>query len=155
MANRHLLRTIAMQSLFNWDFNNGENSLTQIIEQVLKEFAPKVEDTEFVYALAQGVAGKLPEIDRIIEQTAPEWPIAQITPVDRNVLRLGIYELMFLKDVPPKVAINEAVELGKRFGGDSSGKFVNGVLGTLYKKIAPEEASEHEKSKSEDSTEAT
>lgn len=142
MANRHLLRTIAMQSLFDWDFNNQETDLKQIIEQVLKEFAPKVEDTEFVYSLAQGVAGKISEIDHIIEETAPEWPLAQITPVDRNVLRIGIYELMFLKDVPPKVAINEAVELGKRFGGESSGKFVNGVLGTLYKKIAPEEANE-------------
>ena len=86
----------------------------------------------------------MPEIDKIITDTAPEWPLDQITVVDRNILRLGIYELMFAKEVPPKVAINEAVELGKAFGGESSGKFVNGVLGTLYKNL-PESQKEKEK----------
>ena len=86
----------------------------------------------------------LEEIDKIIEKTAPEWPIDQITIVDRNILRIGIFELMYSKQVPPKVAINEAVELGKTFGGSSSGKFVNGVLGTLYREMHPEEAKQEE-----------
>ena len=138
MANRHLARTIAMQSLFEWDFKERKEELKAIVENNLKEFASSLDDTAFVYELAEGAAGKLPEIDGIIAKTAPEWPIDQITLVDRSVLRLGIYELMFLKDVPPKVAINEAVELAKTYGGDSSSKFLNGVLGTLYKQLYPE-----------------
>ncbi len=140
MANRHLLRTVAMQSLFEWDFNQRQKSLQEVVEHALEEFAPGVDDPGFARSLAQGVEDNIDEIDKIIAETAPEWPIDQITVVDRNVLRVGIYELMFLKDVPPKVAINEAVEMGKVFGGESSGKFVNGVLGTLYKKLAPEDA---------------
>ncbi len=137
MANRHLLRTVAMQSLFEWDFNQRQKNLADIIDHSLREFAPGVEDADFARSLALGVADHIDDIDKIIVATAPEWPIEQITVVDRNVLRVGIYELMFLKDVPPKVAINEAVEMGKVFGGESSGKFVNGVLGTLYKNMAP------------------
>jgi transcription antitermination protein NusB len=137
MANRHLLRTVAMQALFEWDFNQRQRPLLEITDHALEEFAPGVADPDFARNLAQGVEQNIEEIDKIIVATAPEWPIEQITVVDRNVLRVGIYELMFLKDVPPKVAINEAVEMGKVFGGESSGKFVNGVLGTLYKKIAP------------------
>lgn len=139
MANRHLLRTVAMQSLFEWDFNNRAEDLTVIVDRLLNEFAGGAENPEFAKELAAGVEEQMDEIDKIIVETAPEWPINQITVVDRNVLRVGIYELMFLKDVPPKVAINEAVEMGKIFGGDSSGKFVNGVLGTLYKKMAPKD----------------
>lgn len=139
MSNRHLSRTIVMQSLFEWDFKDRKEDLTVIVDNNLKEFARDLGETDFVYELAKGVAGKLAEIDAIIAKTAPEWPIDQVSLVDRNVLRLGIYELMFLKNVPPKVAINEAVELAKTFGGESSGKFVNGVLGTLYKQIVPEE----------------
>lgn len=139
MANRHLLRTVAMQALFEWDFNHGQKDLKAIVDHALEEFAPGAEDPSFAWTLASGVEKNVAEIDKIIVETAPEWPLEQITAVDRNVLRVGIYELMFLKDVPPKVAINEAVEMGKVFGGESSGKFVNGVLGTLYKKIAPEE----------------
>ena len=142
MANRHLLRTVAMQSLFEWDFNQRQQKLADIVDHALAEFAPGVDDPAFAHALAGGVEQNIVEIDQIITETAPEWPIEQITVVDRNVLRVGIYELMFLKDVPPKVAINEAVEMGKIFGGESSGKFVNGVLGTLYKKLAPEETTE-------------
>ena len=130
-----------MQSLFEWDFNQRQKTLKDIVAHALGEFAPGVEDPAFALALAEGVEQNLSEIDKIIAETAPEWPIEQITVVDRNVLRVGIYELMFLKDVPPKVAINEAVEMGKVFGGESSGKFVNGVLGTLYKGIATEDKS--------------
>ena len=103
----------------------------------LKKFAPGIEDPKFIYDLVNSAIGKIPEIDKIIEKAAPQWPINQIAMVDRAVLRLGIYELLFgnRDEVPPKVAINEAIELGKTFGGDASGKFVNGVLGTIYREI--------------------
>lgn len=143
MANRHLLRTVAMQALFEWDFNQRQKPLGDIVDHALTEFATGVEQPDFARTLATGVEQNIDEIDKIIVDTAPEWPIDQITVVDRNVLRVGIYELMFLKDVPPKVAINEAVEMGKVFGGESSGKFVNGVLGTLYKKITPADEPEN------------
>lgn len=139
MANRHLSRTIAMQSLYEWDFNHRKTSLREIAEHNLAQFGPGLEDPAFVFDLISGVQDNLTEIDKIIVATAPEWPLDQITVVDRNILRLGIFELMFAKNVPPKVAINEAVELGKTFGGESSGKFVNGVLGTLYKDLPEEE----------------
>lgn len=139
MANRHLLRTIALQSLFEWDFHNRQGDLNEIIDRTVDEFAGGAEDNSFAHNLTAGVIKHIDDIDKIIVETAPEWPINQITIIDRNVLRLGIYELMFAKETPPKVAINEAVEMGKRFGGESSGKFVNGVLGTLYAKISPED----------------
>jgi N utilization substance protein B len=128
-----------MQSLFEWDFNNRQGDLHAITQDHINEFAGQTEDTAFIFELAEGVAKNLDAVDEIIVKHAPEWPINQIPPVDRNVLRLGVYELMFLKQVPPKVAINEAVELGKTFGGESSGKFVNGVLGALYKELGVEE----------------
>jgi transcription antitermination protein NusB len=139
MANRHLSRTIAMQSLFEWDFNGRKDKIKTIAEQHIKEFSSASEETEFIFELSEGVVKNLDAIDEIIVKNAPEWPIPQIPPVDRNVLRLGVFELIFLKKVPPKVAINEAVELGKTFGGESSGKFVNGVLGALYKELGLEE----------------
>ncbi|MBI2607932.1 MAG: transcription antitermination factor NusB [Candidatus Doudnabacteria bacterium] len=139
MANRHLSRTIAMQSLYEWDFNDRVKPLAEIAEYNIKQFGPGLEDPVFIFDLLKGVEDNLPKIDEIIVKTAPEWPLDQITVVDRNILRLGIYELMFAKSVPPKVVINEAVELGKTFGGESSGKFINGVLGTLYKDLPEEE----------------
>lgn len=139
MANRHLSRTVAMQSLYEWDFNNRTKPLLEITEFNLKQFAPGLEDPAFIFDLIKGVEKNLPQIDEIIMKTAPEWPLDQITIIDRSILRLSIYELLFAKEVPPKVAINEAVELGKAFGGESSGKFVNGVLGTLYKGLPEEE----------------
>ncbi len=139
MANRHLSRTVAMQSLYEWDFNDRSKSLLDITEYNVKQFAPGLDDPAFIFDLIKGVQEHLAEIDEIIKKTAPEWPLDQITVVDRNILRLGIYELNFTKQVPPKVAINEAVELGKAFGGESSGKFINGVLGTLYKQLPEEE----------------
>ena len=138
MANRHLARTIAMQSLYEWDFNGKKSNLKGIAEYNVSEQGPGMEDPDFIYNLLDGVETHLEEIDQKIIETAPEWPLDQITIIDRNILRLGIYELLFEKDVPPKVAINEAVELAKHFGGDSSGKFINGVLGTLYKKLFPD-----------------
>jgi transcription antitermination protein NusB len=135
MANRHLSRTIAMQSLYEWDFNDRQKQLQDITDYNIKQFAPGMEDPAFIFDLIKGVSENIAKIDSIIIETAPEWPLDQITVVDRNILRLGIYELLFAKQVPPKVAINEAVELGKAFGGESSGKFINGVLGTLYKNL--------------------
>lgn len=131
-----------MQSLYEWDFYGKKDSaLGGIIARNLKDFGPGLEDTKFVFELADGVVAHLGDIDPIIEKAAPEWPIAQIPLVDRNVLRLGLYELLYAnkEEVPPKVAINEAIELAKTFSGQTSGKFVNGVLGTVYKQLNPEE----------------
>jgi transcription antitermination protein NusB len=142
MANRHLSRTIAMQSLYQWDFNDRQQTLKDIVEYNITQFAPGLDDPAFIFDLIKGVTDNMQKIDAIITETAPEWPLDQITVVDRNILRLGIFELMFAKQVPPKVAINEAVELGKAFGGESSGKFINGVLGTLYKNLPDSEKKE-------------
>ncbi|MBU1178821.1 transcription antitermination factor NusB [Patescibacteria group bacterium] len=144
MANRHLSRSIAVQVLFELDFNNCQGKKEKIgdaLERSLKEFAPGIEDKNFAENLVKEVLKKRKKIDSIIEKTAPEWPIGQIALVDRNVLRVGLYELLFgnKKEVPPKVAINEAIELAKTFGGETSGKFVNGVLGTVYKEIGGDE----------------
>lgn len=135
MANRHLSRTVAMQSLYEWDLNGSKGNLEEITKRNIANFAPGLDDPKFIYDLISGVKEHQAEIDAVIEKTAPEWPLDQITITDRNILRLGIYELQYSKEVPPKVAINEAVELGKTFGGESSGKFVNGVLGTLYRQM--------------------
>jgi len=138
MASRHLSRSIAMQSLYEWDFSGKkEETLKRIVEKNIKEYGPGLEDTSFVWQLINGVKDNINNIDKIIEKAAPEWPIDQITTVDRNVLRMGLYELLHAnkKEVPPKVAINEAIELAKTFGGESSGKFINGVLGTVFKEI--------------------
>ncbi|MBL7155201.1 MAG: transcription antitermination factor NusB [Candidatus Portnoybacteria bacterium] len=138
MANRHLSRSIVMQSLYEWDFKKKKpEQLEEIVGRNLKEFGPGLEDAEFVWKLIKGVIKYSPQIDKIIEKSAPEWPLEQITVIDRNVLRIGLYELLFAdrQEVPPKVAINEAIELAKTFGGESSGKFINGVLGTVYREI--------------------
>ena len=137
MSSRHLSRSIAMQSLYEWDFSGKKEDLKKIVEKNIKEFGPGLEDESFIWQLITGVVKYLPQIDKIIEKAAPEWPIEQITIVDRNVLRIGLYELLYANktEVPPKVAINEAIELAKSFGGESSGKFINGVLGTVYKEV--------------------
>lgn len=138
MASRHLCRSIAMQSLYEWDFFNRKNDkLKEIIGHNIKEFGPGIDETNFIFDLVNGVVKNLDKIDRIIEKAAPEWPLDQIGMIDRNVLRLGLFELLFgqRKEVPPKVAINEAIELAKTFGGENSGKFINGVLGTVYREI--------------------
>lgn len=138
MANRHLARSVAMQSLFEWDFNGRVDAgAIKILEANLKEFAPGIEDGKFAKELVEGVLANREKIDSIIEKAAPEWPLEQVAMVDRNVLRIGLFELLFgsRKEVPPKVAINEAIELAKTFGSESSGRFVNGVLGTIYREI--------------------
>src|SRR3989338_4470549 len=142
MANRHLSRSIVLQTLFEWDFSlalkksasiNAE--LKKVLDRNLKEFAPGLEDDNFVLKLLGDVLKKHGTIDKIIEKAAPDWPIDKISIVDRNILRIGLTELLFgdRTQVPPKVAINEAIELAKTFGGENSGKFVNGVLGAVYK----------------------
>jgi len=139
MANRHLSRSVVMQSLYEWDFRKkDQKQLRDILEKNISEFAPGISDTKFIFDLGDNIVKKLDHIDKIIEKCAPEWPLEQITVVDRNVLRLGIYELLYgnKEEVPPKVAINEAIELAKTFGGESSGRFINGVLDQFVSKGA-------------------
>ncbi len=138
MANRHLSRSVVLQTLFEWDFRNC--SKEQLSESLLRnagEFAPGAGDMPFMEELLQGVVDRKADLDLVIEKAAPEWPLERIALVDRNVLRLGLYELLFSdrEKVPAKVAINEAIELAKSFGGENSGRFVNGVLGAVYKEL--------------------
>lgn len=134
MSNRHLARTIAMQSLYQWDFLGQDDArLPEIIAFNRDEFAPEFDDGGFVQNLMDGTLSRRKEIDEIITHFAPDWPLETITIIDRNILRLGTYELKFSDAVPSKVAINEAIELAKSFGGEASGRFVNGVLGAIYK----------------------
>lgn len=138
MANRHLARSIAMQSLYEWDFwGKDENKLKEAVAKNMAEFGPGLEGVDFIWRLVNGVVENLEKLDKIIVKSAPEWPLEQITITDRNILRLGLYELLLgdRNEVPPKVAINEAIELAKSFSGESSGRFVNGVLGTVYREI--------------------
>lgn len=133
MSNRHLARTIALQSLYEWDFRGQKDDLSALIKRNQLEFAPEFDDEDFSEKLVKNIIEHLPAINEIITDYAPEWPLDQITVVDRNVLRIGVSELRFSQDIPPKVAINESIELAKTFGGPSSGKFVNGVLGSIFK----------------------
>ncbi len=138
MANRHLSRSIVLQSLFEWDFNNHQiGDVEAVLARNIEEFAPGLNDSTFMIALLRNALAKQVELDLIITKAAPQWPIDRISVIDRNVLRIGLVELLFgdREEVPPKVAINEAIELAKTFGGDNSGKFVNGVLGAVYKEI--------------------
>jgi transcription antitermination protein NusB len=135
MASRHLSRSIVLQSLYEWDFFGKEKDLNLIIEKNMELFGPGLEEKKFVLDLTKGIVSKIKKIDQIIEITAPEWPLEQIAIVDRNILRIGLYELLFgnQEEVPSKVAINEAIELAKGFGGENSGKFINGVMGTVFR----------------------
>ena len=138
MANRHLSRSVVLQCLFEWDFRGQHaKEVSGIVAKNAAEFAPGLTDTSFVDDLMKGIIAKKKELNDIIEKAAPDWPIDKISPVDRNVLRIGLYELLFADrgEVPAKVAINEAIELAKTFGGETSGRFVNGVLGAVYKEL--------------------
>jgi len=138
MANRHLSRSIVLQTMFEWDLNAiDRKEIVEVLDRNITEFAPNKTDRPFMERLLDGIIGKQSELDLVIEKAAPEWPIDRISPVDRNILRLGLYELLFAdrKEVPAKVAINEAIELAKQFGGENSSRFVNGVLGAVYKEI--------------------
>jgi len=137
-----------MQTLYEADFRSLPNeALPVVLRRNIAEFAPGLDDTSFPERIVEGVSTKRTELDDLIAKAAPEWPLANVAIVDRNVLRIGLWELLFgnYKEVPPKVAINEAIELGKTFGGDKAGKFVNGVLGTIYRELG--EPGKEEKSK--------
>lgn len=140
MANRHLSRSIALQSLFEWDFcgyTYDQEKMRTVVARNVAEFGPGLDDDLFIYKLVEEVIKRQDKIDLIIGKAAPDWPIEQIALVDRNVLRVGLCELLFAdrSEVPARVAINEAIELAKTFGGENSGKFVNGVLGAVYKEM--------------------
>lgn len=138
MANRHLSRSIVLQTLFEWDFAASEAlDSALMLERNIEEFGPGLNDSPFMAELLTGIIKKKAIIDEIIEKAAPDWPIDKISIVDRNILRIGLYELLFgdRTQVPPKVAINEAIELAKSFGGENSSKFINGVLGGVYKEL--------------------
>lgn len=133
MSNRHLARAIILQSLYEWDFHDTTQDPTGIVTRNLQEFASSFDEQDFTIKLIEGIQEHKDDIDATITRFAPDWPLPKITIVDRNVLRIGTYELKYDPQIPSKVAINEAIELAKTFGGESSGKFVNGVLGAIYR----------------------
>lgn len=135
MATRHLVRTVILQSLYEWDFYSKKKDLVAILERNLEEFAPGIDEPEFAWKILKGVIEHLPEVDAVLVKAAPEWPLEKIAMIDRNILRIGLYELLYAdpEEVPPKVAINEAIEMAKSYGGPNAGRFVNGVLGTVYR----------------------
>lgn len=147
MATRHLARSIILQSLYEWDFSGKEGDLVAITQRNLDEFGPGINEPDFLWKIIKGVIEHLSEIDDIIAKSATEWPLDQITIIDRNVLRVGVYELLYAdhSEVPYKVAINEAIELAKNYGGINSGKFINGVLGTVYKQVTDVSSDDEEK----------
>jgi N utilization substance protein B len=139
-SNRHLGRIVALQTLYEFEFRtqSGDESadVEEILSRNLDRYETAIDDTKFVKSLVAGVLAEQKDIDAKVQPIAPDWPIDQIARVDRNILRIGVYELLHQADiVPPKVAINEAVELAKAFGSDNSSKFVNGVLGTAYRTL--------------------
>lgn len=150
-SNRHLGRVIVLQSLYEYELRTLANDQTVDLDTVvaknIEPYEKALGDTEFVYNLARGVVENFANLDQVLQPMAPEWPIASISAIDRNVLRMGLYELSECRDaIPPKVAINEAVELAKAFGSENSSKFINGVLGTAYRELHIEEEN-HESAK--------
>lgn len=153
MANRHLSRSIVLQSLYEWDFGRKTaDEALLVFKRNAEEFAPGMGDFSFMDKLVRGVLGKQTELDNIIVQAAPDWPLEKISPIDRNILRIGLYELLFSDrtEVPAKVAINEAIELAKNYGGETSSRFINGVLGAVYKEMGEPGKHETSKKKSKD-----
>ena len=138
-SNRHLGRIVVLQTLYEFDFrvesNDTDVSAETILDRNIERYSETIEDKDFIRTLVRGVIKAMSKLDETIQPIAPEWPIAQIARIDRNILRMSIWELQNSSDVPPKVVINEAVELAKSFGSDNSSKFVNGVLGTAYRNI--------------------
>ncbi len=139
-SNRHLGRIVALQSLYEYEFriqsNDTSTDIDEILNRNLERYETAIDDKSFVNDLVHGVIAKQAEIDVQLQPIAPDWPIEQIARIDRSILRIGFYELLYFPElVPPKVAINEAVELAKAFGSDNSSKFVNGVLGTAYRTL--------------------
>jgi N utilization substance protein B len=139
-SNRHLGRIVALQTLYEYEFRKQSDDesvdIDEVLSRNLERYQEAIDDTDFVGVLVKGVIAEEADIDAKIQPIAPDWPIDQIARIDRNILRIGVYELLHQgKKVPPKVAINEAVELAKAFGSDNSSKFVNGVLGTAYRTL--------------------
>lgn len=151
-SNRHLGRIIALQTLYEQEFRrecgDGEFDLADVLNRNINRYKDTVDDREFIRGLVSGVTEHVTEIDALLQPAAPKWPIAEIARMDRIVLRLSAYELLYSDSVPPKVVINEAVELAKAFGGENSSKFVNGVLGTLHKQRSPDTAQTKEEKSS-------
>lgn len=150
-SNRHLGRIVALQSLYEYEFRvqseDESVDITEVLTRNLDRYADAIDDKEFIATLVEGVIRERTSLDSKLQPIAPEWPIEQIARIDRNILRLGLYELLFSKDsIPPKVAINEAVELAKAFGSDNSSKFINGVLGTAYRTLVEDTANAAQKS---------
>jgi len=147
MATRHLVRSVVLQSLYEWDFYLQKHDLKKIVERNLNEFAPGIDEPDFAWRIVNNLVERIHDIDDIIVKAAPEWPLNQISIVDRNVLRIGLYELLYAdpNEVPPKVAINEAIELAKNYGGPNSSKFINGVMGTIYREMDSAQVKEAEK----------
>lgn len=150
MLDRHLLRSIVLQSLFEWDsrLDDHQEGMEEILLKNIEEFAGVKEIPPFAKKIYLGILEKKEDIDNIIQKAAPQWPLDKIPTIDRNILRIGICELIYSDrmEVPPKVAINEAIELSKAFGGESSSKFISGVMGTIYKELG--EPQKHETSES-------
>lgn len=142
MSNRHLARSIVMQSLYQWDFRGKPTAaIPAIVAQVISEFEEDMTENEnYINNTVEAVLQNVDAIDKTIEVYAPKWPIDQMTIVDRNILRLGVYEMTMNDDIPSKVAINEAIEIAKRYGGPASGKFVNGILGAMYNDLKKQES---------------
>ena len=132
MPNRHLTRICALQCLYEYDFRPNAD-FVEIKQRALDEKGLKKIDLEYLNQLCSGIIKKSKELDEIIAKTAPEWPLEQIARIDRTILKIATYEILYLKNIPPKVAIDEAVEIAKAYGGENSGKFINGVLGTIYR----------------------
>lgn len=155
MASRHLARALVLQTLFESDMTRGLtlDASQATLARNAKEFSLAPQDRAFADALLRGIISKREEIDQVIREAAPQWPIENVAPIDRNVLRLGLYELLFgdRASVPPKVALNEAIEIAKSFGGEQSGKFVNGVLGSVYRELGePMKDDAHKKTPTEE-----
>ncbi len=138
-SNRHLGRILALQSLYEFDFRTdcGDKNvvLSEVLERNIARYDETVDDQKFIKSLVLGVAPLGVLLDDVLQPIAPEWPIAQIARMDRLILRMSLYELLSNDNVPPKVVINEAVELSKSFGSENSSKFINGVLGTVLRKL--------------------
>lgn len=145
-SNRHLGRIIALQTLYEQEFRRDcgdtDFKLDDVLGRNIARYHDTVEDRDFIRELVHGVSDKSSEIDAVLQPAAPKWPITEIARMDRIVLRLSAYELLHTTAVPPKVVINEAVELAKAFGGENSSKFINGVLGTLHKQQYPDSSKE-------------
>lgn len=151
-SNRHLGRIVALQTLYEWDFrqecHDPSVKIDEILTRNIERYKDTIDDTEFIERVVKGTLESIDDLDGIIRPIAPEWPIEQIARIDRNILRMSLYELTKTQDAPPKVVINEAVELAKAFGGENSSKFINGVLGTAYRQhVGEEPASKQDETK--------